>query len=50
MSFEVRTSERVSIPIADGELALGTWQSVLFVECDGPRARRVEVATARAPT
>lgn len=33
----------VSIPIEDGELALGTWQSVLFVECDGPRKREVIV-------
>lgn len=28
-----------TVPIADGELALGTWQSVQFVECDGPRTR-----------
>lgn len=34
-----------SIPVDDGELALGTWQSVLFVECDGPRTRRLRVAT-----
>ncbi len=33
----------VTLPIADGELALGTWQSVLFVECDGPRQRTVSV-------
>jgi secondary thiamine-phosphate synthase enzyme len=33
----------VSIPVEDGELALGTWQSVLFVECDGPRRREVVV-------
>lgn len=33
----------VTIPVADGELALGTWQSVLFVECDGPRTRTVQV-------
>ncbi|UPW00573.1 secondary thiamine-phosphate synthase enzyme YjbQ [Halorussus gelatinilyticus] len=35
--------ESVSVPVEDGELALGTWQSVLFVECDGPRTRQVEV-------
>ncbi|PSQ48200.1 hypothetical protein BRD15_05835 [Halobacteriales archaeon SW_6_65_15] len=35
--------ESVSIPIRAGKLALGTWQSVLFVECDGPRTRQVEV-------
>lgn len=33
----------VSIPVENGELALGTWQSVLFVECDGPRRREVVV-------
>jgi secondary thiamine-phosphate synthase enzyme len=36
----------VSIPVEDGELALGTWQSVLFVECDGPRRREVVVQVA----
>jgi secondary thiamine-phosphate synthase enzyme len=38
----------VSIPVEDGELALGTWQSVLFAECDGPRTRRLEVTTTPA--
>lgn len=33
----------VTVPVVDGELALGTWQSILFVECDGPRTRRVRV-------
>ena len=27
----------VTIPIEGGDLALGTWQSILFIECDGPR-------------
>ena len=31
------------IPIGDGRLALGTWQSVFFVELDGPRRRRLIV-------
>ena len=35
----------VSIPVEDGELTLGTWQSVLFVECDGPRSREFVVET-----
>jgi secondary thiamine-phosphate synthase enzyme len=35
--------ESVNIPVRDGELVLGTWQSVLFVECDGPRTGQVEV-------
>lgn len=33
----------VTIPVVDGALELGTWQSVLFVECDGPRRRTVRV-------
>jgi secondary thiamine-phosphate synthase enzyme len=33
----------VTVPVADGALASGTWQSVLFVECDGPRTRTVQV-------
>jgi secondary thiamine-phosphate synthase enzyme len=38
----------VTVPVEDGDLALGTWQSLLFVECDGPRTRSLSVAvTAR---
>ena len=33
----------VTVPVEDGRLALGTWQSILFVECDGPRSRRLRV-------
>jgi len=29
-----------SIPVADGGLLLGEWQSIFFVELDGPRAKR----------
>jgi secondary thiamine-phosphate synthase enzyme len=29
-----------SIPVQDGELCLGTWQRVLFLELDRPRDRR----------
>jgi secondary thiamine-phosphate synthase enzyme len=29
-----------SIPVVDGELAMGAWQSLFFVELDGPRAVR----------
>ena len=32
-----------TVPVDDGSLALGTWQSVLLVECDGPRTRTVRV-------
>jgi secondary thiamine-phosphate synthase enzyme len=31
------------IPVQGGRLALGTWQSVMFVELDGPRDRKVIV-------
>lgn len=30
-----------TIPIVDGRLDLGTWQSIFFVELDGPRRNRV---------
>ena len=30
-----------AIPVVDGELQLGTWQSVLFIELDGPRERSI---------
>jgi secondary thiamine-phosphate synthase enzyme len=33
----------VTVPLEDGALGLGTWQSILLVECDGPRTRRVTV-------
>ncbi len=33
----------VAVPIRDGALALGTWQSILLVECDGPRERSLSV-------
>lgn len=29
-----------SIPINDGRLGLGTWQSIFFIELDGPRSNR----------
>ncbi len=31
------------VPVVDGELDLGTWQSVMLVELDGPRTRTVNV-------
>jgi secondary thiamine-phosphate synthase enzyme len=41
MAMMLSTSE--VIPIVDGQLALGTWQSILFFELDGPRKRTVFV-------
>ena len=32
-----------TVPVENGELQFGRWQSVLFVECDGPRTRTVDV-------
>lgn len=31
----------VTLSVLSGSLGLGTWQRVLFVECDGPRQRSV---------
>jgi secondary thiamine-phosphate synthase enzyme len=32
-----------TIPVRGGKLALGTWQSIIFVELDGPRKRQVVI-------
>ncbi|MCP9824571.1 secondary thiamine-phosphate synthase enzyme YjbQ [Synechococcus sp. EJ6-Ellesmere] len=32
---------QLSLPVVDGQLGLGRWQSVLLVELDGPRRREV---------
>jgi secondary thiamine-phosphate synthase enzyme len=37
-AFILGSSE--TIPIVDGRLDLGTWQSILFIELDGPRTNR----------
>ena len=37
-AFLLGSSE--TIPIVDGRLDLGTWQSIFFIELDGPRANR----------
>lgn len=31
----------VTVPIQEGEISLGQWQSILFAELDGPRQRTV---------
>ena len=33
----------MSVPLKNGEMVLGTWQSILFVELDGPRHRSIYV-------
>ncbi|MEB3343811.1 secondary thiamine-phosphate synthase enzyme YjbQ [Okeania sp.] len=41
MAMTLNNSE--VIPVVEGNLALGTWQSILFFELDGPRKRSVLV-------
>ena len=38
----------ISIPFSEGRLMLGTWQRVLFIECNGPRSRDVVVTAILA--
>lgn len=33
----------LTVPVSDGKLVLGTWQSVMLVELDGPRERAVRL-------
>jgi len=33
----------LSLPVRDGSLALGNWQSVILAELDGPRERAVQI-------
>lgn len=33
----------VTLPIKDGQILIGTWQSILLIELDGPRLRTVQV-------
>jgi secondary thiamine-phosphate synthase enzyme len=35
------TSE--ALPITQGKLELGTWQSIFFAEMDGPRSREINI-------
>ena len=43
MSFLLSSSE--TLPIKNGKLDLGTWQSVFFIELDGPRNNRTVTLT-----
>ena len=40
----VLTASSVTIPLEDGELALGRLQTIFFCEFDGPRERKIHVA------
>ena len=37
----------LTVPVSSGKLVLGTWQSVMLVELDGPRERTVHVTLIR---
>lgn len=32
-----------AVPVRGGELSLGTWQAIFFIETDGPRKRKIIV-------
>jgi secondary thiamine-phosphate synthase enzyme len=34
----------VTVPVENGQLRLGTWQGIFFVELDGPRSRKVWIS------
>lgn len=36
-------SRQLSVPVVDGEMALGTFQSIIFAELDGPRERQIHL-------
>ncbi|HXI04100.1 MAG TPA: secondary thiamine-phosphate synthase enzyme YjbQ [Candidatus Saccharimonadales bacterium] len=36
----------ITVPLEDGRMLLGTWQSLLLVELDGPRSRTVDLTAA----
>jgi secondary thiamine-phosphate synthase enzyme len=40
----VLSGAAATIPIVDGDLALGTWQGIYFVDFDGPRERHFVVS------
>jgi secondary thiamine-phosphate synthase enzyme len=40
-SFLIGSSE--TVPLYKGKLDVGTWQSIFFVELDGPRSRNITV-------
>lgn len=39
----------ISVPVRDGELALGNWQSIILAELDGPRERAIQVQVLGVP-
>jgi secondary thiamine-phosphate synthase enzyme len=44
----IMVGSSVRVPVSGGQLALGTWQGVFFMEFDGPRRRMARVAVTPA--
>lgn len=38
----------LTVPVENGKLVLGTWQSVLLVELDGPKERQITASLIRS--
>lgn len=34
---------QLSVPVVDGEMSLGTFESIIFAELDGPRERQIQL-------
>ncbi|MEX0616816.1 MAG: secondary thiamine-phosphate synthase enzyme YjbQ [Candidatus Woykebacteria bacterium] len=43
--FSSMVGEQVLVPVKSGQMVLGTWQSIMLVEFDGPRSRKIVVQT-----
>ena len=39
----------ISVPVRNGALALGNWQSIILAELDGPRERSVQIQVLGVP-
>ncbi len=39
----------LSVPVCNGEIALGGWQSIILAELDGPRERAIQVQVLGVP-
>ncbi len=39
----VLLGRQLSVPVVNGEMALGTFQSIIFAELDGPRERQIHL-------
>jgi len=49
LSAGLLLNTELMIPVESGELQLGPWQRILFVELDGPRHRKVYVMVCPCP-